>query len=553
MTQPCLPFAVTPTLIAIALWSAFPAAAQTPGPAAPDQLAELADLSLEQLLDVKVTSASKYAQRASDAPASVSVLTAEDFKTYGWRTLVDALRSVRSLYVVYDRLYAELGVRGFQPVGDFNSRILLLIDGYRANDNLYDQAPIGREFPLDVDLIERVEIVRGPGSSVYGGNAVLAVINVITKSAGDIGGAEVSGSLGSYGTHEGRASFGKTLSNDAGLVLSASKYHSDGPTLSFPGEPSTGGAPVSGTDGEDASKFFGKLDHEGLKLSVAYSNRDKGNTGGLYGLPVDSRDSTTDRHSYIDAAYTHEIGTIEWTGHLAYSEYKYISDSYNSPTVLTKDLATGNWWSAEVKGVTTLGRHKLVFSIEDQYNARQDQSNYDVSPYALYLDDKQTSNRIGVFAQDDFALTERLVVSAGLRYDAYSYGDSQINPRLGLLYHVSERTVAKLLYGTAFRPPNAFEAYYSYPAVQTGNASLQPEKISTYEAVLETSPVDNLRLVSTAYVYRMKNLITFTTDPVSGLQQFQNLNEARARGIEFEAEYSWKKGARLRASYSNSQ
>ena len=116
---------------------------------------------------------------------------------------------------------------------------------------------------------------------------------------------------------------------------------------------------------------------------------------------------------------------------------------------------------------------------------------------------------------------------------------------------MSERTVAKLLYGTAFRPPNAFEAYYSYPAVQTGNASLQPEKISTYEAVLETSPVDNLRLVSTAYVYRMKNLITFTTDPVSGLQQFQNLNEARARGIEFEAEYSWKKGARLRASYTS--
>lgn len=105
-----------------------------------------------------------------------------------------------------DRLYTELGVRGFQPVGDFNSRILLLIDGYRTNDNLYDQAPIGREFPLDVDLIERVEIVRGPGSSVYGGNAVLAVINVITKSAGDSGGAEVSGSLGSYGTHEGRAS-----------------------------------------------------------------------------------------------------------------------------------------------------------------------------------------------------------------------------------------------------------------------------------------------------------------------------------------------------------
>ena len=550
MTPPCLPFAFRPTLVAIALWTAFPAAAQTPGPSASGQVAELADLSLEQLLDVKVTSASKYAQRASDAPASVSVLTAEDFKTYGWRTLADALRSVRSLYVVYDRAYSELGMRGFQPVGDFNSRILLLIDGYRANDNVYDAGQLGREFALDVDLIQRVEIVRGPSSSVYGGNAVFAVINVITKSAGDIGGVEMSGSLGNYGTHEGRASFGKTLSNGAGLVLSASTYHSNGPTLSFPGEPSTGGAPVSGTDWEDASKFYGKLEYEGLKVGVAHSDREKGITGGLYGLPVDSRNSATDRHTFIDAAYTHEIGRIEWTGRLAYSEYEYIGDYYYSPTVPSKDLATGKWWDAELKGVTTLGAHKVVFGVEYQYNARQDQSNYDVAPYALYLDDKQTSSRTGVYAQDDFALTERLIVSAGLRYDAYSYGDAQINPRLGLLYHLSERTVAKLLYGTAFRPPNAYESYYSYPGLAVQNTALQPETITTYEAILETSPVDNLRLAAVAYVYRMKDLITFATDTVSGLQQYQNLDEARARGIEFESEYVWKNGARLRASYA---
>ncbi len=97
------------------------------------ELEQLTELSLEQLLDVRITSASKFSQRASDAPASVSVLTAEDFRTYGWRTLADALRSVRGFYITSDRTYSYLGVRGFQPVGDYNTRVLLLIDGYRSN------------------------------------------------------------------------------------------------------------------------------------------------------------------------------------------------------------------------------------------------------------------------------------------------------------------------------------------------------------------------------------------------------------------------------------
>ena len=193
--------AARPTLLAVALWATFLSAAHADDTAVRDVDA-LADLSLEQLLDVNITSASKFSQRASEAPASVSVLTAEDFRTYGWRTLVDALNSVRSFYFVTDRAYSYLGVRGFQPVGDYNARVLLLIDGYRFNDNIFDQAQVGREFGLDLDLIERIEIVRGPSSSVYGGNALLAVVNVITKpaaaiGAGAAGGVELSGALGS--------------------------------------------------------------------------------------------------------------------------------------------------------------------------------------------------------------------------------------------------------------------------------------------------------------------------------------------------------------------
>ncbi len=514
------------------------------------ELAQLTELSLEQLLDVKVTGASKYSQRASEAPASISVLTAEDFHRYGWRTLAEALRSVRGLYVTYDRAYSYVGIRGFQRVGDFNSRILLLVDGYRVNDNIFDQAFMGSEFPIDIDLIERVEVIRGPSSSVYGGNALFGVINVITKSALAAGAPELGASIGSFGSREGRVAFGRKAENGASLLLSASRYHSDGPTLSFPGEPSSGGLPVSGTDWEDRYRFFGKFEYEGLRVSVFDADRQKGITGGLYGTIVDPRNLTQDRQSGIDAVYTRMIGAIETTAHVAYKDYRYIGDFYYNPAILGQDRTQGRWWVTELKGLTDIGRHKLVVGTEYQRNLRQDQTNYDVQPYVLYLDDHRSSDVIGIFVQDDIALSEKLTFSAGLRYDGYSGSDKQTNPRLGLIYHLSDPTVVKLLYGTAFRPPNAYERFYSYPTVQVGNPALKPEKIQSMEAVFETRLRENTRLSAAAFHYRIRDLIDTSTDPVTGLSQFQNLSQARTNGGSLELEHATANGIRIRTSYA---
>src|SRR5437867_11878528 len=132
-----------------------------------------------------VENACNYRQKASDAPASATIITADDVKKYGYRTLADILQSVRGFQVSYDRNYSFLGVRGFNR-GDFNSRILLLVDGHRINNSLSDSGFIGTEFILDTDLIERVEVSRGPGSSLYGNNAFFGVINVITRKGRDL-------------------------------------------------------------------------------------------------------------------------------------------------------------------------------------------------------------------------------------------------------------------------------------------------------------------------------------------------------------------------------
>lgn len=147
------------------------------------QTPDLSHASLEELMNIKVYTASTYLQTAETAPSLVTVVTADQIRKYGYRTLADILRSVGGFYVTSDRNYSYVGVRGFARPGDYNTRILLLVDGHRLNDSVYGSSFVGFDALLDVDLIERVEIIRGPTSSLYGTNAFLAVVNVIPKTA----------------------------------------------------------------------------------------------------------------------------------------------------------------------------------------------------------------------------------------------------------------------------------------------------------------------------------------------------------------------------------
>src|SRR5579862_1145842 len=166
-----------------------------------------AALSLEELLDTKVYSASKYEQKVAEAPSSIVVITAEDIRKYGYRTLMDVLATLPGFYVQGHGSYTSLGVRGFSPPGDANSRILLLVNGHALNGNIDDSAPLDYTFPIDMDLIDRIEIVRGPSSSLYGADAFFAVVNVITRTGKDKG-ATVSGEGGSLGTYKQTATYG---------------------------------------------------------------------------------------------------------------------------------------------------------------------------------------------------------------------------------------------------------------------------------------------------------------------------------------------------------
>ncbi|HEX9023063.1 MAG TPA: TonB-dependent receptor [Geobacteraceae bacterium] len=519
--------------------------------------ADLKKLSIEQLMEVEVNTvygASRYPQKVSEAPSSVTIVTADEIKKYGHRTLADILRSVRSFYVTNDRNYSYIGVRGFGRTGDYSSRILLLMDGHRLNDNLYDSASLDSEFPVDVDLISRVEVVRGPGSSLYGNNAFFAVINVITREGDDIGGVETSAETGSFDTYKGRITYGNSFGNGASALVSGTYYNSGGDRLFFKefATPANNFGITDHTDFDRHYSTLARLSYADFTLEGLYSSRTKGIPTGAYGIDFnDRRNRTTDSFWFANLKYARSFGeNSEIMGRLSYNSYDYHGD-YVYSGVVNKDLGLGAWWGGELQGSFRLpGGNRVMVGTEYRDNFRQNQENYDEAPYAPYLYTLRSSRIWALFLQDEFTILENLILNAGVRYDHYSTFGGTVNPRLALIYTPFTGTVFKFLYGSAFRAPNVYELYYDIPSQgQKGNPSLGPEKIGTYELVYEQELGRLFRGTVSGFYYSIGNLIV-QVDDGSGVAMFRNLDRAEADGVEAELDMKLDNGVTGRVSYT---
>ncbi|MDH7499036.1 MAG: TonB-dependent receptor plug domain-containing protein [candidate division NC10 bacterium] len=290
-------------LLALLHLSVFALPTALPAAEPPDLLA----MSIEDLMKVNVYSASRYEQTISEAPALVTVITASEIKRYGWRTLAELLRSVSGLFATNDRNYTYLGIRGLGAFGGYNHRFLLLVDGVRMNDAIYDSAMIGEEFILDVDLIDRVEIIRGPGSSLYGANAFFGIINVITRRGGEVRGAELSGRVGSLETYAGRVTYGDAFQVGLETLLSGTYYESGGNERLYYKEfdhPETHDGIAKDCDRQRYYSLFGNLSFRDFTLEGAYSYRKKLIPTASYETVFgDTRTHTIDAQGFLDLKY----------------------------------------------------------------------------------------------------------------------------------------------------------------------------------------------------------------------------------------------------------
>ncbi len=538
--------------LAIVILLSFWLQAQT----SPDQ--DLTSLSVEELARSKVFSASRHLEDSREAPSAVSIITSEDIARYGWRTLSEALRSLRGFYTSYDRNYSYLGVRGFLRAGDYNSRILLLVNGHRLNDNVYDSAQIGTEFPIDMDLVDRIEIVRGPSSSLFGSNAVFGVINVITRRPKDSA-IETSADTSSYMGRTGRvgASFQK---NRLSGIVSGSMYRSNGAsTLFFPefNAPETNRGVAKNIDGDRYDHAFGDLQYGNLRVQGAFSTRNKL-------LPTASFDTifnqpgtrTTDSRGYLDVSYHRTLkANTDLDVRAYYDAYRYhgtyvYPNIAGSQPILNLDDGIADWSGVETTLSRKIGRHRITAGADYEYNFRVDQKNYDLGGLPV-VSDHRAPWRAATFAEGELKLPAKLTLHAGGRMDWFSAYGVSLSPRIALVYEPSSKTTVKYIFGRAFRAPNAYESYYVDNVVIVAPAAqLKPEGISSHELVLEHSFKPWLRVTTEGFYNNLTNLIDQQPDPASGLTHFVNSGRDHGRGVEAEVEAKKASGFAARASYT---
>lgn len=513
---------------------------------------DLAGLSLEELMQVPVESVSgvsKYQQSIRRAPAGVTVFTAADIRNYGWTTLSDVLRAAPGMHVRSDRFYDYVGTRGFTRVGDYNARTLILLDGHRLDDPIYQQGAIGTDFILDLDLVDRIEVITGPGSPVYGSNAFYGAVNVIPKTGRDIAGAEVGLAAGTEPSGKVRATVGDRTDNGVDYIVSATEWWSRGED-NFPlpqswrdVDPRLQGDVVRNHDDMHHQSVFSRVSWRGLSGEAAYVRREKDVLPPVYLTPADTSSRGIDERAYAivrasgeptpDAALNAKVAVdvYRYDGHFTPWQTGFVTVAPYAKSLSLNSEVSWRQTFADVQSISV--------GVEYQENLRQDYG-VDLPTLGGSLPPvREDSRYISPFVQLDWEFTPILRASAGARYDYYNTGDERLTPRFGLIVDPTQTTTLKLLYGEAFRVPNVAERF---PGTFPPNPDLNPETNRSFEFVAEQRLGSVWRIDSHLYHIVSSDLI------VSEFNGYRNGDRYVTRGVDIGPSAYFPSGVQLRGS-----
>lgn len=509
-----------------------------------------APLPLDVLLEQPISTAAKYEQQLSHVAASVTVITAEEIERYGWRTVEEALESVRGLYTTDDRNYSYLGIRGVGRPTDYNQRLLVLVDGLAINGPVFGGAPLGTALALDIATVDRIEVVRGPSSAVYGDHAILGVVQIITRGADAIDGVESDVALASHGGRAGTIRFGRTLGNAVALAASAYVETKDGDDLYYAeyDEPGTNFGVAEGLDYDDRYGAHVQIERRAWTLDLAARERTKGIPNASYETRFNADSHTIDAVQSARLRYQRPLGAGQalevigsWQGFRSRAYYVY-------DEVGVEDTR-GARWNGEVRWQwDPRPNQRLTIGAE---LAETNRASYDyvIGDFAVHLH-RPYSGR-SLYLQHEAHPTRWLGLVAGVRHDDFSHTSAATTPRLAVLLAPSRATTVKLLYGSAFRTPNVYELHYADDLTPwRANPDLQDETVRTAELVWEQRVSPALFVVGSVFDIRAHSLIEQQQDPLDGIYSYQNLGRLRSRGAELSAEWRRASGLWAHANYA---
>ncbi len=559
------------------------------------QVEDIESLSLSDLLEQPVTSASRYAQKPGGSPILVSTVDADLIKALGYRTLGDALRGMRGVYTTNDRNYSYLGARGFSLPGDYNTRFALSIDNHSINDPVYGQGNTGSELGLPMIAVERIELIRGGAWSVHGESALLGAIQVVTASGATRPGIHVTATTrataetfddpAGRNTFETRgqdvaASYG-AVRNGYDVFLAGSYSYDPGmsaiymPELASAEEPCVGpdkqphscDGIVRGADAEEVGSVFGAIKKSDFVFrAMAARRRKRAPTAAFFTIIGDAIE-TFDTRLYGDAEYAHRSergdlvlrATGDYYNYTGDYPYAYASESATQiipDRVVNLDGGQATWWGLEARGRLIherFGRYLSDLEIGGGGEARTAsgrQHNGD-EPLGAYsnFDRTDRADRAAIFGHASARAFDHLVGFVAIRGDYYPDSVGFImNPQLGLVLDGGELGRVRASLSRGHRSPNSYERFFGALFGGIEPKPLEAEKSETREVSIEHYLSSHLRLLVVGFRQDVTNLITLTSAD-DGSALFGNIGGMQSHGIEAELEGRWDQ-FRLRTSFT---
>jgi len=496
---------------------------------------DLFDLSLEELMNIEIDVASGKGTTLRESPGIISYIDAEEIKNSGARDFMDILRMVPGFEFGSDVDNSiGLGVRGNWG---FEGKVLILLDGQALNETSYGTFTFSQRIPID--NIQKIEIIRGPGSALYGGVAGLAVIKVTTKNGADLNGAQISANYGiSNGTSLRRniqASFGKAFSEEFNVSVSA--YLNKG-NQSAETYDAIDGTSINYKDSSDlsAANINLGMNYKDLSLRFIYDELDIRNQnydgytkfsgiyfGADYDIKLSDKFTVTPKFQYKKQD--------PWS----YVKPKWYDDTdyYNVFNNRLLGNITANWDASE----------KLNFVFGTEYY--QDKSTFYIEDeeWNVFSNGEQSISfsDFSVFAQGTYN-SKFANITAGIRYDDHSAVDAAFVPRIALTKVVNDWHF-KLLYSQAFKTPVIENVNL--------NPDIKPERIEVAEFETGYRLNENMILTANLFYTKIKDVIVYSEDEVDGeyIYDYQNYPNSGTHGFEIDYKYKGKWGF-VNAGYS---
>jgi iron complex outermembrane receptor protein len=538
----------------------------------PTSAAEGIDTGLADFLNSNVVSATRTSQSLREAPAIIDVLTDRDLKERQCASVAEALRTVPGFSLLYDYTTWNAGVRGINGGLRGGSRIIKVMINNQPTALRTDATNVLGPELIPVDLIKRIEIIRGPGSALYGADAFLGVINIVTKSGADLGGGDVAvrGTSFARGGVQGSASagdfwgaFGQTLDAAGGASLGIADRSGLTVADTSPLKDTFSGQTTAGDLNRPGSAYANvSVGSEALgTLSLAGSYQRLDTSGKFQDWSIgqktlDSQNRLIVDNGFLRGGYQKAFGSNlllnlagAWVGggpnaddRLDITKPYYFQQRRSGYQGL--DTNADLLWRFSDRDSLSLGADytQTEQRLQSIFNVfRQDFGSNKAGDVKLEGIDQgsRTFANTGVFAQGIYYPLDRLGLTGNLRFDQHNVYGSVWNYRAGAVYLWNDAITSKLLYGTSFKAPSPLQLFSSPIVVgdAIGNPDLKPERAQTVETELSWVVTPNLVVAASGYVTQVQDQVTFVR---SGSNfQARNLATASTLGIESSLRWSW--------------